>query len=420
MIRLQQTYGAHTGRSVTFDHGPVRCGRQPDNELALDPNADLDASGYHAELVRDGRQWKLTDTKSRNGTWVNGQRVVQATLADGDEIEFGAGGPRFRVELLEPDAPTMPPPTGHVSIRPPPLDARAVLFEPRPSSAPPTPHAPTAAPAFDEPPRPSVAEPVTTSKVPSYPLPPASPPARRGLGMWLVAGLGCVSLLVVGLAVGVGFWWFQRVRTPPPTAADASRIANAHAGALFTVLHRDPAGRDREICAGFAVRRDLVATSARCVHALQAAAESGHRAYVRPPGGVLQEVAHMYRHPGMPAGAQVGPDVGLLRVSGSAPALTSLAPSSEVDGLPDGTAIFVWAAAGTGGGLRGGRVTNVGDLPNAGPHQQLHYSLLGTPGSPVFDREGRVVGVHAGTPSQDAVPGYGVRIDVLHGLLAGL
>ena len=111
---------------------------------------------------------------------------------------------------------------------------------------------------------------------------------------------------------------------------------------------------------------------------------------------------------------------GLLRVSGSAPALTSLAPSSEVDGLPDGTAIFVWAAAGTGGGLRGGRVTNVGDLPNAGPHQQLHYSLLGTPGSPVFDREGRVVGVHAGTPSQDAVPGYGVRIDVLHGLLAGL
>jgi hypothetical protein len=48
------------------------------------------------------------------------------------------------------------------------------------------------------------------------------------------------------------------------------------------------------------------------------------------------------------------------------------------------------------------------------------HGLVGTPGSPVFDREGRVVAVHAGTVGQDAVPGYGVRIDVLHGLLAGL
>ena len=152
----------------------------------------------------------------------------------------------------------------------------------------------------------------------------------------------------------------------------------------------------------------------------QAAAESGHTAFARPPGGVPQDVVHMYRHPGMPAGAQVGPDVGLLRVTGSAPALTSLAPTDEVDGVLDGTAVFVWAAAGTGGGLRGGRVTNVSDLPGAGSNQQLEYALQGTPGSPVFDREGRVAAVHAGTVGQDAVPGYGVRIDVLHGLLAGL
>jgi hypothetical protein len=414
LIRLHQTYGAHTGRSVTFDHGPVRCGRQPDNELALDPNADLDASGYHAEMVRQGVEWRLTDTNSRNGTWVNGQRIVKATLADGDEIEFGAGGPRFRVELVEPDAPTMRPPSGGGSIRPPALEARAVLFEPVRSSAPPAPERQSA--PIDPRPAASPAAP----QAPSYPLPPESPPKRRGLGMWLGIGAGCVGLLIVGLATGVGFWWLQRVRTPPPTAADATRIANAHAGALFTVLHRDPLGRDHAICAGFAVRRDLIATTARCVHALQAAAESGHTAYAQPPGGALQEVQHMYRHPGMPAGAQVGPDVGLLRVSGSTPALTSLAPTSEVASLPDGTAIFVWAAAGTGGGLRGGRVTNVSELPNAGADQQLHYSLQGTPGSPVFDREGRVSGVHAGTVGQDAVLGYGVRIDVLHGLLAGL
>ena len=416
MIRLHQTFGAHTGRSATFDQGPVRCGRQPDNDLALDPNADLDASGYHAELVRRGTEWHLSDLKSRNGTWVNGQRVLEATLAQGDELEFGAGGPRFRVELLGPDARAAQSLGVHAPAAPLALASRAVLFEPVSSPvALPTERAVT--------PEPSASFSASTSvgtRSANHPQPPSLAPARRGLGVWLGITLGCAGLLVVGLAVGVGFWWFQRVRTPPPTAADATRIANAHAGALFVVVHRDLLGREYETCAGFAVRRDLIATTARCVYALQAAAESGHVSFVRPPGGATQEVVQMYRHPGMPAGAQVGPDVGLLRVSGSAPALTTLAPTSEVDGLPDGTAIFVWAAAGTGGGLRGGRVTNVSDLPNAGADQQLHYALQGTPGSPVFDREGRVAAVHAGTVGQDAVAGYGVRIDVLHGLLAGL
>ena len=85
MIRLHQTFGAHTGRTLTFDAGPVRIGRQPENELAFDPNADLDASGFHAQLVLRGKTWHLTDTKSRNGTWVNGERITEATLGDGDE-----------------------------------------------------------------------------------------------------------------------------------------------------------------------------------------------------------------------------------------------------------------------------------------------------------------------------------------------
>jgi hypothetical protein len=235
-----------------------------------------------------------------------------------------------------------------------------------------------------------------------------------------VALVGCGGLLLVGLAVGLGLWWVQRVRTPPPTATEAARIANAHAGALFVVLHADSLGNERELCAGFAVRRDLIATSARCVHALQAAAESGHTTFVRPPGGVLQAVSRMYRHPGMPAGAEVGPDVGLLQVSGSAPALTSLAPVGEAGEVVDGTSVFVWAAGASGGGLRGGRVTQVGTLHGAGPGQWLRHGLVGTAGSPLFDRDGRVVAVHAGTVGQHAVPGYGVRIDVLHALLAGL
>jgi hypothetical protein len=36
---------------------------------------------------------------SRNGTFVDGKRIERAVLRGGEEIEFGAGGPRLLVEL---------------------------------------------------------------------------------------------------------------------------------------------------------------------------------------------------------------------------------------------------------------------------------------------------------------------------------
>jgi hypothetical protein len=99
MIRLTQTFGAHTGRVVEHDRDVVRFGRLPDNDVAFDPHADLDASGRHAEIRREGGQWVLIDVGSRNGTLVAGRKVTRHVLTTGDEIEFGLGGPRMRVEL---------------------------------------------------------------------------------------------------------------------------------------------------------------------------------------------------------------------------------------------------------------------------------------------------------------------------------
>ena len=102
MIRLHQTFGAHTGRVIDLDRDVIRFGRLPDNEVSFDPHADLDASGRHAELRREGGHWVLVDVGSRNGTLVRGQKVTRHILLDGDEIEFGVGGPRVRVELSPP------------------------------------------------------------------------------------------------------------------------------------------------------------------------------------------------------------------------------------------------------------------------------------------------------------------------------
>ena len=99
-IRLHQTFGAHAGRTRDLDQDVITFGRLPTSDVAFDPHADLDASGSHAEIRREGGVWVLRDAGSRNGTLVAGRPVQRHELVDGDEIEFGTGGPRVRVEIL--------------------------------------------------------------------------------------------------------------------------------------------------------------------------------------------------------------------------------------------------------------------------------------------------------------------------------
>ncbi len=74
--------------------GPFRIGRHPSNDLQL---TDKQVSRFHA-IVEGGDSWALLrDLGSRNGTWVNGQRVSEAQLRPGDEIRLGT----VRMELLE-------------------------------------------------------------------------------------------------------------------------------------------------------------------------------------------------------------------------------------------------------------------------------------------------------------------------------
>ncbi len=101
MIRLTQTFGAHSGRVREFEQDVVRCGRLPTNDFAFDPHADLDASGNHAEIRREGQRWIIVDSGSRNGTLVNGRAVQRYTLEGNEEIEFGTGGPRVKVEIVQ-------------------------------------------------------------------------------------------------------------------------------------------------------------------------------------------------------------------------------------------------------------------------------------------------------------------------------
>jgi len=63
-----------------------RIGRAPDNDIVV---ADPAASRHHAELQMAAGACRIVDLDSNNGTYVNGQRVTSAHLADGDLISVG-------------------------------------------------------------------------------------------------------------------------------------------------------------------------------------------------------------------------------------------------------------------------------------------------------------------------------------------
>jgi pSer/pThr/pTyr-binding forkhead associated (FHA) protein len=67
-------------------------GRRPESNIVLaDPNVSRD----HAEIRPQGDGFMLIDLGSTNGSKVNGVRVAQRLLQDGDEISFGNTKMRF-------------------------------------------------------------------------------------------------------------------------------------------------------------------------------------------------------------------------------------------------------------------------------------------------------------------------------------
>ena len=72
--------------------GITHIGRGPSADVVLD---DASVSRRHALVVERGGEAVIADDRSRNGLFVNGRRVRQATLHNGDEVQLGALVMRF-------------------------------------------------------------------------------------------------------------------------------------------------------------------------------------------------------------------------------------------------------------------------------------------------------------------------------------
>ena len=96
--------GARAGQVEAFQKAYIGLGRHPLSDVRFDAERDLDVSARHASILRkpDGGGFVLQDLGSRNGTFVNGQRITGDTpLQDGDVIGFGANGPALEFHTVE-------------------------------------------------------------------------------------------------------------------------------------------------------------------------------------------------------------------------------------------------------------------------------------------------------------------------------
>jgi len=96
--------GARTGQVETFRKAYIGLGRHPLSDLRFDADRDLDVSSRHAVIVRQGEGFTVRDLGSKNGTFVNGQRISsEVTLEDGDVIAFGQKGPAVEFRVIAAD-----------------------------------------------------------------------------------------------------------------------------------------------------------------------------------------------------------------------------------------------------------------------------------------------------------------------------
>ena len=74
------------GLSIDVRQPDVIVGRHSDAEVRL---ALPEISRRHCRIVFENDRWRVYDLSSLNGVFVNGERMQEATLYDGDRLQLG-------------------------------------------------------------------------------------------------------------------------------------------------------------------------------------------------------------------------------------------------------------------------------------------------------------------------------------------
>ena len=84
---LVVTRGSNMGARYLLGDHVTQAGRHPESDIFLD---DITVSRRHVEITHvDGGTFIIRDVGSLNGTYVNRERIDEATLMPGDEVQIG-------------------------------------------------------------------------------------------------------------------------------------------------------------------------------------------------------------------------------------------------------------------------------------------------------------------------------------------
>jgi pSer/pThr/pTyr-binding forkhead associated (FHA) protein len=90
-----------TEAHLAFRNKPViRLGRDPKSHVEFKSGVHGSVSGNHARIHWTGHGFRLVDL-SKQGTWLNGEPVSMSMLEEGQIIELGPGGPKLAVQSIE-------------------------------------------------------------------------------------------------------------------------------------------------------------------------------------------------------------------------------------------------------------------------------------------------------------------------------
>jgi pSer/pThr/pTyr-binding forkhead associated (FHA) protein len=162
VVQLIHILGPLKGEIQEFSDSAISIGRHPSSQVCFPPDLTL-VSRNHAEIMREGNQFKLVD-HSANGTFVNGKRIKEIYLKNGDVLAFGEGGPKvsFLTQIQEDSSEVQTPPPPPPPL-PSPLLKRSKIEPPRPFNERPSSAKPPASPPVGEA---SEEGPVQMSRVP--------------------------------------------------------------------------------------------------------------------------------------------------------------------------------------------------------------------------------------------------------------
>jgi pSer/pThr/pTyr-binding forkhead associated (FHA) protein len=134
MAKLHILSGVLEGKSFELIEERITMGRALDNMIRLE---DGTVSHHHAMLLLDGPDYKLRDLNSTNGTRVNGLRIVESKLHNGDQVRLGSVEMRYEQDVKKASQPLPPSSVGVDSAQlgrggtPPPTFGSASPFSKR-------------------------------------------------------------------------------------------------------------------------------------------------------------------------------------------------------------------------------------------------------------------------------------------------